>query len=106
MTHTPKKPPYLTLPYILLMAGLGVSSAQSVNNLLGDMWGMATLEAASLGKYVDIPVGLYTGVPNISIPLHTARDGAVSLPVSLSYHASGIKVGEPSHWPRSSCRKA
>jgi YD repeat-containing protein len=99
MTRARQKTPYLTLPYltlpwILLMAGLGVSSAQPVNNLLGDV-GMATPEAASLGKYVDIPVGLYTGVPNISIPIHTARDGAVSLPVSLSYHASGIKVGEP-----------
>jgi len=49
---------------------------------------------ASLGKYGDVPVGLYTGVPNISIPLYEIKDGSLDLPVSLSYHAGGIKVEE------------
>jgi hypothetical protein len=29
--------------------------------------------AASLGKFGDVPVSFYTGVPNISIPLFTAK---------------------------------
>ena len=49
---------------------------------------------ASLGKYGDIPVSYYTGTPNISIPIYEVVDGDVSLPVSISYHASGIKVAE------------
>ncbi|MEZ2443355.1 RHS repeat domain-containing protein [Chitinophaga sp. RCC_12] len=50
--------------------------------------------AASLGKYGDVPVGLYTGIPGISVPLYTAYIGKVPLPISLSYYASGLKVSE------------
>jgi len=57
-----------------------------------------TPNAASLGKYVDIPVGYHTGVPNISIPIYTVQEGELSLPISLSYHSSGIKVNEVASW--------
>ena len=50
--------------------------------------------AASLGKYADWPVNLYTGVPNIDIPIYELKGRSLSVPISLSYHASGIKVGE------------
>jgi len=49
---------------------------------------------ASLGKYGEIPVGLYTGTPNISIPLYEISEGPLSVPISLSYHAAGIRVEE------------
>jgi YD repeat-containing protein len=49
---------------------------------------------ASLGKYGEMPVSLYTGIPNISIPLYEIKDGPISLPISLSYHAGGIRVEE------------
>src|SRR5690242_6004533 len=55
-------------------------------------------DAASLGKYGDIPVGYHTGIPNISIPLYELKEGDVSLPISLSYHASGIRVAEVASW--------
>ena len=48
-----------------------------------------TPNAGAFGKYSDIPVSHFTGVPNISIPLYTVTDGGVSLPISLSYHSSG-----------------
>ncbi len=54
--------------------------------------------AGSLGKYADYPVGYYTGVPSISIPIYNLKDGGISLPISLSYHASGIKVSELASW--------
>ena len=50
--------------------------------------------AASLAKYGDIPVGKYTGTPNISVPIYTISDGDLSVGVGLNYHASGIKVSE------------
>jgi YD repeat-containing protein len=55
--------------------------------------------AASLGKYGNIPVGNYTGIPNISIPLFsiTSRE-QFKLDISLSYHASGVKVEEQASW--------
>lgn len=51
-------------------------------------------EASALGKYVSIPVGLYTGIPEISIPLFELSSGDLKLPVSLSYHAGGHRVEE------------
>lgn len=50
--------------------------------------------ASSLGKYADIPISYHTGVPNISVPLYTINEGDLSLPISLSYHAAGIRVDE------------
>jgi hypothetical protein len=54
--------------------------------------------AASLGKFGQWPVGYYTGVPNISMPIYTIKSRQLSLPVTLSYHASGIKVEEMAGW--------
>lgn len=51
-------------------------------------------EAASLGKYTDMPVNYSSGLPQISIPMFTASSRDISVPVSLSYHAGGIKVEE------------
>lgn len=51
-------------------------------------------EAASLGKYGAFPVGYYTGVPSINIPLYELKAGEITLPISLSYHASGIRVDD------------
>src|SRR6185503_8841866 len=48
----------------------------------------------AMQKYGDIPVSPYTGVPNISIPLYTIKSHDITVPISLSYHASGIKVAE------------
>jgi hypothetical protein len=49
-------------------------------------------QAAALGRYGDIPVAINTGVPNISVPFFTITSGKLSLPVSINYHASGVKV--------------
>jgi len=48
--------------------------------------------AMSLMKFANTPVNLYTGVPDINIPLLTLPSRKLNIPVSLSYHASGIKV--------------
>ncbi|TSE09848.1 RHS repeat domain-containing protein [Aquimarina algiphila] len=53
-----------------------------------------TPEVAAIGKYTDIPVGLNTGTPNISIPLMSLSEFGIEVPVSVNYHASGIKVNE------------
>lgn len=53
-----------------------------------------TPTAYQLGKYGDIPVSLYTGVPNISIPIYNLKNRDVSVDVSINYHAGGIKVDE------------
>jgi len=52
--------------------------------------------AAAFQKYGEIPVGPYTGVPDISIPVYTVQFRDLTIPISLSYHASGIRVNEES----------
>ncbi|CAH0129596.1 hypothetical protein SRABI27_00001 [Pedobacter sp. Bi27] len=54
--------------------------------------------AASLGKYGDIPVGEYTGTASINIPVHVVSIGKYSLPITLNYSSSGLKVEEKSSW--------
>ena len=50
--------------------------------------------AYSFAKYVDYPVSYYTGVPSISIPLYEISVGGLNIPISLSYHASGILANQ------------
>lgn len=50
--------------------------------------------AAELGKYGSYPVGTMTGIPEISISLYEVQSGTLKLPIILSYHASGIQVGQ------------
>lgn len=53
-----------------------------------------TPNAASFTIYGDTPVNTATGIPQISIPLFTVVDDGMSIPISLSYHASGVKVDD------------
>lgn len=55
-------------------------------------------EAASLGKYGNVPVSLYTGTPNISVPLYQIPSSKLNLPISISYNAQGIRPQEPASW--------
>src|ERR1700754_1425483 len=59
---------------------------------------IASPNAASLGKYGDIPVSYHTGIPDINIPIYTAQSGKIKLPISISYHAGGLKVQEQASW--------
>lgn len=54
--------------------------------------------AAALMKYVETPVGTYTGVPNISIPLYEIKVRDITVPISLSYHAGGNRIDEEASW--------
>lgn len=53
---------------------------------------------SSLTTYADYPVSHYTGVPDISIPLYEINIDNYKLPISLSYHASGIRVNQEASW--------
>src|SRR5258707_14410837 len=79
---------------LFFFAGLVNGFTQTPEKILGQV-NIASPNAASLGKYGDIPVSYHTGVPNISIPLYTILDGNLSVPISVSYHAGGLKVEEP-----------
>lgn len=55
-----------------------------------------TPEAAALIRFVEYPVSYCTGVPEITVPLYSVKSREISFPVTLNYHASGIKVEDVS----------
>lgn len=86
---------------IVILFSFGIvnySQAQSPRGSNIDNIVPPTPEVAALGKNIDMPVGLATGVPIINIPIHTIKCGSINVPISLSYNASGIKVEEASTW--------
>lgn len=54
--------------------------------------------ASALGQYGNVPVGLYTGSAQVNIPLYEIKEGALSLPIALSYNSGGCKVADMASW--------
>ena len=54
--------------------------------------------AAELGKYGKMPVDYFSGLPQITIPLTELRARNYTLPIYLSYHASGNKPDQHPGW--------
>ena len=50
--------------------------------------------SASLGIYGTIPLGHYTGTPNVSVPIYELILDGKNFPINLSYNARGIKVSQ------------
>lgn len=58
----------------------------------------ASPEVSSLMKFENIPVSEATGIPSIDVPIYSYSNSRneLSLGISLSYHAGGVKLNEPS----------
>lgn len=54
--------------------------------------------AFELGKYGDIPVNESTGMANVSVPLYSFSTPNISVPISMGYTTSGIKVSQIASW--------
>lgn len=88
---------------ILLKIALLILSSISTANLHGQilpepMHGMLSPNVASIKRFGDIPVSLFTGVPNIEIPLYLFEAQDISLKISLRYHAGGVLVDQRPGW--------
>lgn len=81
----------------LLLFSTALNAKAQVRNPYNEV-SIASPTAASLGKYADIPVNYHTGIPRINIPIYTIKEGPLELPVSLDYHAGGLKVLETASW--------
>lgn len=78
----------------VLLSFFGIASAQ----IPGEPTSVQSPNAASLGMYGEVPVSLYTGLPSIQIPLYTAQEGRIEVPITLSYHASGFRPDVHPGW--------
>lgn len=53
---------------------------------------------SSMMRYVDHPVDLCYGLAKVEIPLFEIVEGDIRIPVTLSYHSSGLRAKEYSGW--------
>jgi hypothetical protein len=86
------KRPHFLISFVLFAVYVHGQSSNAVTtfkNVIGP-----SPNAAAIEKYVNIPVSTYTGVVNIDIPIYSIVNKDLKFPVSLSYHASGIRVDE------------
>ncbi len=78
---------------LLLLISIIINGQSSQNYQLPQII-PASPQAQNFMRYGEIPVDFSTGVPNIDIPLYTIKGKKLTLPLSISYHASGIKVND------------
>lgn len=48
-------------------------------------------DIATLGTYGTVPVSLFTGTPDISVPLYDLRVGNYTFPITATYHTGTVK---------------
>lgn len=91
---------YLSI-FIILFFASSLDAQQQEDgfiNKLPDFPNISTPMAASFQKYIDNPINLYNGTPDISIPLFELKDGELDIPVMLRYNSSGIRANEEASW--------
>lgn len=57
-----------------------------------------TPNAAEFAKYGQIPVQLFNGLPEITVPIYTVKNKDIEVPIALSYHATGIRTEQHPTW--------
>jgi hypothetical protein len=55
-------------------------------------------ESADINRFKDIAVNSFTGTAILPLPLYTLQEGALSVPIFMSYNASGMKTHEVASW--------
>jgi hypothetical protein len=88
---------YLLYFTLFIVASNCFGQTGSVNAIISRIISPSPTPAA-LGKYEDAEVNQCTGIPSISIPLYKVKTNDYSLPISLSYHAGGIRVEDRASW--------
>ncbi|MDR2954990.1 MAG: hypothetical protein LBV43_07910 [Prevotella sp.] len=83
---------YALISFFLVLYILG--KAQGTIQLLNHLPKVQTAEAMAVQRYTNYPMDYSTGLPNITIPLYEIKVGDITLPITLSYHSSGLKPNE------------
>ncbi|MBV7532831.1 DUF5977 domain-containing protein [Chitinophaga sp. sic0106] len=87
----------IALILVLLLTYVFADAQSNEPSYKKELWKLpvpTTPNAAALGKFGDIQVGLATGIPSIDVPIFNYSDGSKNLnvPIQLRYHAGGYKV--------------
>lgn len=85
------RPRAAVLVTLLLLGLVPVVPAQFIQNE-NPNYTPPSPDAAALLEYASLPVTLHTGTVEVSVPLGKLETRKTTIPISVSYHASGIKV--------------
>lgn len=55
------------------------------------LYNIPSPEIANLGLYDQVPVSLFTGTPNITIPIYDVEVGRTKIPIAANYHVGAVK---------------
>lgn len=80
------------LNYIFAQSSVGNESNDATNYI--PKISPSSPEAFKFGSYGNIPIGLFTGSPNVNIPLVYFKQGQIQIPVSINYSSNGIHLDE------------
>ncbi|ASK32520.1 hypothetical protein CEY12_21600 [Chryseobacterium sp. T16E-39] len=72
-------------------SGIGNDNSFQSKNIFP---GPSTAEAYSFSKIGKLPMDLFRGKANISIPFYSIKVDGLELPISISYNTGGIKLNE------------
>lgn len=81
------------LRYVILFAFVWPVFAGRAQDTLPTIVPLAP-NSAALERVKNYQMNPFTGVPNISIPLYTIKTSAFEVPITLIYHASGIRISD------------
>lgn len=92
---------YVILAFLTYISYQHVSYAQRIDvNLIpryNTDWILPQApNVAAFNRYGQYPVDLSSGLVKIEIPIYTIKTSQLELPITLSYHSSGIKVNDMS----------
>jgi hypothetical protein len=73
-----------------IVCGQYTATPQKNTNVLPPV----SANAYQLSKVTDIPLDLYRGKANISIPIYSIELGGINIPIGISYNTGGIKLNE------------
>jgi YD repeat-containing protein len=83
--------------FYFIVLSIGSLKAQTTNQLLNTAVAIPP-NAAAFTQYGKVPVGEFTGIPNIQVPIYTIKVDEISIPIYLSYYARGIQPNVHSGW--------
>lgn len=93
----------LLLSLLLVLGWQTYVGGQTRNNPLtpGSLFKNETIgtpATSALIQNIVYPIDYSTGLPEIKIPLYEVKNGDITLPIYLTYHASGVKLSDAAGW--------
>lgn len=88
------KKKFLLLALCLLIGAVANGQSQQMEHTFQSELLTPSPKASMIERFGSYPVSLYTGLVDITIPIHTIEVKDVKIPIEFKYHASGLKYDD------------